>query len=159
MATTPAPTQTHKSDLGRALKWVDFLKKYWGKILVVILVLWIGYSLLPTTGSVSATKKSGSSFREFVEDVNYSRTLELKAASFDPQQLCGVRPGKRVFGIPKIVYVLIEGTNFDLTSFIRVNGTLPGETFLVSDDGCVKISYALDGNARFAPQFIRIKFE
>lgn len=92
------------------------------------------------------------------DDSFYSKTLELKVSTLDPQRLCGVRPGKRKFEIPETTYVLIEGTNFDLTSFIRVNDVLPQENFLVGDDGCVDISYALDGNTKFAPQFLRIKF-
>lgn len=94
-----------------------------------------------------------------VTNLWYSDTLELEAASFSPQELCGVRPGERTFEIPQTVYVLIGGTtNYDLTSFIRVNGVLPGKKFLVGDDGCVRVSFAVNGNTQFAPQFIRIKF-
>lgn len=100
-----------------------------------------------------------NSVTAYIDEFRYTDTLELKASSLDRQQLCGVRPGERRFEVPLTVYVLVDGkTNFDLTSYVRVNGRLPDQTFHVGKDGCVDVSYALDGNTKFSPQFIRIKF-
>jgi hypothetical protein len=108
-----------------------------------------GHPLVPISSGVKG----------IVDDVFYERTLELKTSSLAPRRLCGVQQGERKFEMPIKTYVLIEGTNFDLTSFVRVNGTLPGENFHVENNGCVRVSYALEGDARFPTQFIRIAFK
>lgn len=97
-----------------------------------------------------------------IDDWRYGKTTELQVNTLQPQKLCGVRPGARTFEIPRQVYVLVEGTNYELTSYIRVDGTLPKENLQVDGDGCVQVSFAFTSDflgKPITPQIIPIKFK
>lgn len=96
------------------------------------------------------------------ESLLYSKTLELEVDTVRPYTLCGVRPGKREFTIPHQQYILMDGDNVEVTSFVRVNGTFPNEAFEVDDTGCVQVSLAFTSRAlghRINPQVIQIAFK
>lgn len=97
-----------------------------------------------------------------VSNFFYSKTLELEVTSLQPQKLCGVQTGNRKFAIPHKSYVIINGDNYDVTSFVRVNRMLPDESFVVMDDeGCVDVSFAFTSSMlgqAITPQVIQIAF-
>jgi hypothetical protein len=77
--------------------------------------------------------------------------------------LCGIKEGRRKFSIPEgrgvEVFVGVEKT--DITSTVRVNQTIPGESFEVTEGGCVEVSFAIGENVKALPfprQIIAIRF-
>lgn len=77
----------------------------------------------------------------FADDLFYSKTFDFEIENFLPQQLCGVRPGKRTYTVPGELIVPLDGGVYNITGFVRVNGIYPGESFEVDDTGCVRISF------------------
>ncbi|MEK7181651.1 MAG: hypothetical protein AAB708_00810, partial [Patescibacteria group bacterium] len=93
----------------------------------------------------------------------WSDTIGVNLINLRPTKVCGLKTGQRSFHIPKKVFVLIDGTNYELSSYIRINGELPGEKFLVAetDGGCATVSFAFNetGLSRtITPQIAHIKF-
>lgn len=106
-------------------------------------------------------ERRARSLKDTVNNFFYSKTLEVEVSSLTPQKLCGVQSGHRKFTLPNKSYVLINGDNYDVTSFVRVNGILPDETFNVGEDGCVDISFAFPSSTleqTITPQVIQIAF-
>lgn len=98
----------------------------------------------------------------FADDFFYSKTLELEATTVRPYRLCGVRPGERKFTIPQKQYIFMDGDNVEITSYVRVNGSLPNESFVVNSNGCVEVSFAFTSKAagmKISPQVIQIAFK
>lgn len=96
-----------------------------------------------------------------VEGFTWSKTLELEMDQVKNYTLCGIHPGSRKFSIPDKQYIFMDGDNVEMTSFIRVNGTLPNETFQVDDKGCAQVTLAFTSRATgrmITPQIIRIAF-
>ncbi|MFZ2187070.1 MAG: hypothetical protein WAV46_00340 [Candidatus Moraniibacteriota bacterium] len=90
------------------------------------------------------------------------KTLELEVSTLEPHKLCGVRPGERKFTIPHQSFILMYGDNYEVTSYIRVNGSLPNESFTVESNGCVQVSFAFNSRALgkpIDPQVIQITFK
>lgn len=162
MTTAPAspPPSPAASDWQKALKWAGFMKKGWVIITFIALIIFlVGYSLF---SSSTPSKKSDGSLKEMINDLRYTKTFELEVATLEPHKLCGVRPGERKFTAPKKIPVIIGGNRHDLEEWILVNDTVAKEQFIVADDGCVKITFALVSNDKkksIVPQIIPIKFE
>lgn len=99
-----------------------------------------------------------------VSNFFYSKTLEIEVSSLTPQKLCGVKTGTRKFSIPKgrEIEVFIGNEKYDITSGVRVNKTVPGENFEVTDkEGCVEVSFAINEGFQknaFVRQIIPIRF-
>lgn len=151
-----------KSDWQKSLKMFKAIKKVplkiWGVavLLILIALIWPDKKIDP-----DKTGKTGS-LQEMVGDLQYKKTVELEVNVLLPQKLCGIRPGERTFRIPNEVYVMIEGSNYEISDYVRVNKTLPGEPILIGDDGCVEISFAFTKafyNKRILPQIIPVRFE
>lgn len=103
-----------------------------------------------------------SGVKGIADDFFYSKTLEVEVGSLAPHQLCGVRPGKRKFAVPRPVEVFIGSEKTDITSALRVNKTFPGEKLDVNESGCVGISFAVNEGFKknkFDRQIVAIKFE
>ncbi|MDP3957206.1 MAG: hypothetical protein Q8Q10_01770, partial [bacterium] len=137
----------------------------WYKLYVLILVLVslaVGvfgtFAGKPTKGGHPLAPMS-SGVKGIADDFFYSKTLEVEVGSLAPHQLCGVRPGKRDFTIPRKQYIFMDGDNYEVTSYVRVNGSLPNESFAVDDKGCVQVSFAFTKRAlgrTINPQMIQI---
>ncbi len=96
-----------------------------------------------------------------LNDLTYSKTLEIEVGTLQPHKLCGVRPGNRKFSVPNKQYVLMDGDNYEVTSYIRVNGTLPNESFAVDKAGCVQVSFAFNSGTlgrAITPQVLKVVF-
>ena len=92
---------------------------------------------------------------------NKTRTLELEVSSLQPHQLCGVTPGEHKFVVPQKLFVLINSDNYEINSYIRINKTIPNETFTVESDGCVEVSFSFVKSfleKPITPQIIHIAF-
>lgn len=74
----------------------------------------------------------------------YTKTLEIEISNFKERELCGIRAGDGMkYKISRPVYVILaSGTNSEVTSYIRINDTVPDEEFLVNKKGCVKLSFS-----------------
>ena len=97
-----------------------------------------------------------------LDDITYSKTLDVEVRRLEDSRLCGVKTGKRIFQVPHTVVVKIDGERNDITSALRVNGTHPGEPLVVDSDGCVTVSFAVNGDFKknaFAKRVIAIRFE
>ena len=101
----------------------------WGFLLIVAGVLGVSYK----TELVS--EFSGS-----------ARTLEIEVSSLRPHRLCGVRPGERKFTIKWRAFVRMGADDYEVTSHVRVNGSVSDENFTVGSDGCVQVSFAFDSS-------------
>lgn len=98
---------------------------------------------------------------EVMEGVTYSKTMELEVGTLQPHKLCGVQPGNRKFSIPHKNFIRMDGDDYEVTSYIRVNNTLPDESFEVERSGCVQVSFAFTQRAlgrSITPQIVRIAF-
>ncbi|MDD2766966.1 MAG: hypothetical protein PHH40_04405 [Candidatus Moranbacteria bacterium] len=123
-------------------------------------LLWIGLAIIIIAIIINSFGggNGASSFR------GYSKTFELEVATLEPHKLCGVPPGEHTFVVPKgrEIEVFIQREKTDITSALRVNQTLPGETFSVGDDSCVIVSFAVNANFQrnaFDRQVIAITFK
>lgn len=129
-------------------------RKWYRKITIAVLVIGSIMSLYSMLGGHEKMEKMWGNFF-------YSKTLEIEVSSLQPQKLCGVQPGHRKFAIPHESYVILNGDNYEITSFVRVNGTLPNQVFSVGDDGCVDISFSFPSSTlekTVTPQVIQIAF-
>lgn len=97
-----------------------------------------------------------------VDDFFYSKTLDVEITDSQNSKVCGVRPGKRKFRVPYEVNVWVDGYKTDITSALRVNGTYPGEPFVVDGSECVTISFAVGEDFKgkgFPKKSIALAFE
>lgn len=131
-----------------------------GLILLVSIVIFLYKGFVDGGDEVSASAstsepapKKGNSFKKAYADLTYKRTFDLEISSFQDVEMCGVRPGTRKFSVPNNdrgrIYVQVEGMRSDITSAIRLNGTLPGEEFEVEKNGCVTVSFAYAKGAKY----------
>ncbi len=144
-------------------------KKYVLSLVLVSLAIGLygAFSGKPASIGSMAAGSSGS-LREMVTDIRYGKTVEIEVETLQPQQLCGIRPGERTFSIPQKVFVLIKKSdkemmsNYEVSDYVRVNGTLPKESFVIGNDGCANITFAFSKDFRkksILPQVIPIRFE
>ncbi|MDP3956899.1 MAG: hypothetical protein Q8Q10_00145 [bacterium] len=117
---------------------------------------------MPMIGKTASTM--GGGLMGIIDDFFYAKTLEIEVATMEPYKLCGIRPGKREFNIPKgrEVEVFIAGEKTDITSTVRVNKTFPGETFVVGKGGCVDIFFSVNADFqknKFVRQVVAIAFK
>jgi len=92
----------------------------------------------------------------------YSKTIQVEITTLEGIHVCGIESGKRKFTAPKKIPVILGGDRYDLEEWILVNGTVAKEQFVVADDGCADITFALVSNDKkksILPQIIPIKFE
>lgn len=118
------------------------------------------------TVGAPAPKEVARSFGNMWSSWNYRKTFDLEITSFQDHKLCGIRSGTRTFSIPsdirsRIYVTTAKGENTDITSTIRLNGTVPGETFEV-ENKCVTVSFAFNQAAkqeRISPRVIHFTVE
>lgn len=119
-------------------------------------LLWGGLAIIAITIIINSFGGGGSGLS------GYSKTFELEVVTLEPHKLCGVPSGKHTFTIPFQRHVKIMGDDYDVTSYIRVNKSLPNEVFEVASDGCVEVSFAFNSLAKglsIQPQIIAITFK
>ncbi len=88
-----------------------------------------------------------------------TKTLELEVSSLQPHQLCGIPPGERKFSVPNKSFVMIDGDDYEINTYVRVNGSLPNESFTVDSSGCATVSFAFTKKAlgrTINPQILQI---
>ena len=97
-----------------------------------------------------------------VKNIFYSKTFDLEISAVKPYFLHGIKPGKRSFFIPHKQYIFLDGDNVEMTSYVRVNGSLPNESFDVDNTGRVTVTLAFTSRAlgrKIPPQVIQIAFK
>lgn len=147
--TTATPGASHSliPRQATALWWL----KWFGILAAIVIVVSI---LAKVVGSHVPT---GSGFGD-------KKTIEFEVNTLQDQKLCGVPSGERTYTIPHEVHVLIGATSYNVTSYIRINSTVPKEKLEVKGD-CVTVSFAFiksfkDGAGKsINPQIIPIAFE
>lgn len=79
------------------------------------------------------------------DDLFYERKVEYEVVDFAPNKVsvCGIRAGKRTFSVPYPVRMMIGPENYQVDSYLRINGATAGESFKVDDPrGCVLVTFA-----------------
>lgn len=126
--------------------------KLWAKRIVLAMIVIIIIAVIAESFGSSGISGIGG----------YSKTIQVEITTLESTRACGIQSGKRRFTAPKKIPVIIGGNNHDLEEWILVNGTVAKEQFIVADDGCVEITFALvssDKKKSIVPQIIPIKFE